>query len=237
MEEGRELRSVRALVVWLCFELISGGILWWIGLISPPLMVVLGILGLAAVRCYDSGHRGYIAIPAILACVSVGVALYVKPKAITEPVAQSETADPHGLCFVDFELIHADGKMQIRARMKNRHKVDVMTTLVGYRFSLDDYPQFIAPMEAETKPLYAQQSWARADSNVLTLSKEPAPDAVLPGKVHFVMKYGPTLSNPALLRIKGRVVIHLWPATVDWYPDPDSTPDCPGVERLVNQPL
>jgi hypothetical protein len=114
----------------------------------------------------------------------------------------------------------------------------VLVTLIGRRFSLDGFPTPREEEVPESKPLYPEEDPTTFDSFVVTLGREIPAGSVLHGRVHFFIRYGRAPDETAVLRIKGRVSIKVSPSGRDevyWAPDPDSTPDCPGVEDVMSR--
>lgn len=156
------------------------------------------------------------------------------------PAPAAQKVDPQGLCFVDFKVWYHDKKVAITIRNQNRNKETVTATLIGRAFTLDNIPSPDNLYEAENITAYPEQKIAAFDSDPISLGRTFPAGTVLPGRVYFAVRYGPTPDNTAVLKVKGRVFIKVLndrQAIAYWKADPDSTPDCPGAERLVNQPI
>ena len=235
MEDGK-LPSVRAAIVWACFELISGGVLWAVDLISPALMIAFGVLGLVGVFLYDRGRHRLIVIPALLAAASVMAAVHLKPPAKADQPIKS-AVDPQGLCFVDFIIWHHDQKLALTTTIQNRNKQTVNVALMSHKLAIEGYP-LPKYADVENNALYPEQDIVTFDSNVIELGKDFPPGTTLHGRVDFTARYGPTANDTALLRILGNVTIVVDGVTkgqdsLRWKADPESTPDCPGVDKLI----
>jgi hypothetical protein len=147
-------------------------------------------------------------------------------------------ADTQGLCFVDFKVWHHDQKIALTAVNLNRNKDEVLATLIGRHFEVDGFPKPTEPEVPEAKPLYPEEGVVTYDSTVVSLGQDFSPGARLHGKVYFFIRYGPMSTNTAVLKIKGRVTIDVGALqngedALYWIADPDSTPDCAGIDNLL----
>lgn len=232
--------------------LLLGGIVVTLALEMVPLSrgIILTVAIAVILALWYVAHRPrllpFIGI-AVVAFAADGLLVLVekKPepppaKVAPQPVPVAQSVDPHGLCFVDFKVWHHDQKMAITALAANRNKDMVLTTLIGRDFSLDGFPVPKEPQVPESMPLYPEENPATFNSVVVTLGKDVPKGTVLAGNVYFLIRYGPTSSNTAALKIKGRVFIHVGALkngddAAFWTPAKDGTPDCAGVEELIGR--
>lgn len=78
MAQNTELPSLRSFAVLLCIEAILAGGLWIIGLLSPSLLLIIGLLGLWSLFLWDKGRRLLLLLPGGLSVIAIGVVAYLK---------------------------------------------------------------------------------------------------------------------------------------------------------------
>jgi hypothetical protein len=230
--------------------LLLGGIVVTLALEMVPLSrgIILTTTIVVILVLWYAAHRPrllpFIAIAAAAFAADGLLVIVQKPKSERptavppQPTQAAQKVDPHGLCFVDFKVWHHDQKLAVTAYVANLNKDMVLVTLVGRDLSLDGFPVPSEPQVRESMPLYPEENPATFDSVVVSLGKEIPKGTVLHGRAYFLLRYGPSTSSTAVLKIKGRISIEVGTMkdgsdAAFWAADKDSTPDCPGVEKLI----
>lgn len=205
MAKADQLHSFRAFSLWLSLEFLAGGFLWLTGLISPALMIVLGIIGLAGVYCYDTHRRRLVLVCLLFAAMSVGAAIiFKKPPATPNNPPEIPLADlRYRVCGVPLQdhsyrvthfvfgvELHNPNRVPVTAFIQDNHFLEfggVTSALSG--------PHFKEIVVVPDERLGPGSQVAFIKSGV-DFEPPKQPGRSMEGQVHWEMRFGKNRDAP-----------------------------------------
>lgn len=163
-----------------------------------------------------------------------------KPTAIAAPA--SPKIERKAFCFAGFRVSHKNREIGVVALLANSNKEAVRFIYMGGDFALNGFPPALQ-VAGQQMTIYPEQRLATMSSKPVKLGRDFPAGTEFEGTVDFQARYGPTTSDTALIRVRGKIFLKLGPSNRQIGIDQEISPeglnwcDEQTVDAYANQPM